>query len=103
MLDDGHKLVGRKLILHWGKLKIELSKLPYGNGPKDPVFDLVGSEVVLANVYEGPDGRLVDEVLGAPAGWKGDGTCVDGMTIQEYLTNDVYWVTVREAKGGIKQ
>lgn len=103
MLDNGHKLVGRKLILRWGKLKIELSKLPYGNGQKDPVFDLVGSEVVLANVYEGPDGKLVDEILGAPAGRKGDGTCLDGMTVNEYLSDDSYWMTVGEAKGGTKQ
>lgn len=103
MLDNGHKLVGRKLILDWGKLKIELSKLPYAGGAKDPIFDLVGSPVVLANVYEGPDGKLVDEVLGAPAGWKGDGTCLEGYRIENYLTDDGFWMTVGEAKGGIKQ
>ena len=97
--DDSYKLRGRKLILEWGKLKIEISKLPYGNGPKDPVFGLCGSPVVLAKVLEGPDGKLVDEILGPPAGFKGDGTCLEGRTIQEYFTSDDYWMTVGEAKG----
>lgn len=96
MLDNRHKFVGRKLILHWGKLKVEISKLPYGNGPRDPVFDLVGSEVVLANVYEGPDGKLVDEVLGAPVGYKGDGTCLEGYRIENYFTDDEFWKTIQD-------
>ena len=97
--DDSYKLRGRKLILEWGKLKIEISKLPYGDKPKDPVFGLCGSDVVLANVLEGPDGKLVDEILGPPAGFKGDGTCLEGRTIQDYFTSDEYWMTVGEAKG----
>ena len=97
--DDSYKLRGRKLILEWGKLKIEISKLPYRAKPKDPVFGLCGSDVVLANVLEGPDGKLVDEILGPPAGFKGDGTCLEGRTIQEYFTSDDYWMTVGVAKG----
>ena len=97
--DDSYKLRGRKLILEWGKLKIEISKLPYRDKPKDPVFGLCGSDVVLANVLEGPDGKLVDEILGPPAGFKGDGTCLEGRTIQEYFTSDDYWMTVGVAKG----
>ena len=97
--DGDYKLRGRKLILEWGKLKIEISKLPYGDKPKDPLFGLCGSDVVLANVLEGPDGKLVDEILGPPAGFKGDGTCLEGRTIQEYFTSDDYWMTVGEAKG----
>lgn len=96
---DNRKLIGRKLILHWGKLKVEISKLPYGNGQKDPVFDLVGSEVVLANVYKGQDGQVVDEVLGTPAGMNGDGTCLEGRTIQDYFTGDEFWMTIAEAQG----
>ena len=95
---DNRKLIGRKLILHWGKLKVEISKLPYGNGQKDPTFDLVGSEVVLANVYKGQDGQVVDEVLGTPAGMNGDGTCLEGRTIQDYFIGDEFWMTIAEAQ-----
>lgn len=101
MLDSGHKLVGRKLILDWGKLKIELSKLPYGNGPRDPVFDLHGSPVVLANVYEGPDGKLVDEYLGKPVGVNGG--FVEGFDIRAYFMDDGFWKTAEEANGGVNQ
>ena len=97
-MDNGYKLRGRKLILDWGKLKIELVKLPYGNAQKDPIFDLHGSSVVLANVYEGPDGNLVDEYLGKPAGIKGDGSCVEGYTIDHYLVDDCFWKTPNEAE-----
>jgi len=95
--DDSYKLRGRKLILEWGKLKIEISKLPYGDKPKDPVFDLCGSQVVLANVLEGPDGKLVDEILGAPAGVNGH---VEGYNVREYLVNDSFWMTPGEAQSG---
>jgi len=70
-MDNGYRLRGRKLILDWGKLKVELVKLPNACSAKDPVFDLHGSPVVLANVYEGPDGKLVDEYLGKPVGVNG--------------------------------
>jgi len=97
--DGDYKLRGRKLILEWGKMKIEILKLPYLDGKDKLMFDLCGSGVVLANVLEGPDGKLVDEILGPPAGFKGDGTCLEGRTIQEYFTSDDYWMTVGEAKG----
>ena len=90
------KFRGRKLILDWGKLKIELTKLPYDGGQRDPIFDLHDSDVVLANVYEGPDGKLVDEYLGKPAGIKGDGSCVEGYTIDRYLVDDCFWMTPNE-------
>ena len=92
--DDSYKLRGRKLILEWGKLKIEISKLPYGDKPKDPVFDLCGSKVVLANVLEDPDGKLVDEILGLPAGCNGH---VEGYDIKQYLVDDAFWMTPGEA------
>ena len=98
MMDNGYKLRGRKLILDWGKLKVELVKLPYGNGQKDPIFDLHGSGVVLANVYEGPDGKLVDEYLGKPAGIKYDGSCVEGYRIDNYLTDNGFWMTPNEVE-----
>lgn len=98
---DNRKLLGRKLILNWGNLKVEISKLPYGNGQKDSVFDLVGSDVVLANVYEGEDGKIVDEVLGTPAGMNGDGTCLEGRLIRDYFTRDEFWMTISEAQGKI--
>lgn len=98
---EGYKFRGRKLILEWGKLKIEISKLPYQNEVKDLIFDLVGSDVVLANVYEGPDGHMVDEILGKPAGRCGNGTHLDGMSIEDYFTDDSYWKTVGEAQGGL--
>jgi len=100
-MNEDRKFRGRKLVLEWGKLKIEISKLPYLDGKDKLMFDLFGSDVLLANVYEGQDGKLVDEVVGTPAGPKGDGTCLDGRTIEEYLTNDTYWMTVGEAKGGL--
>lgn len=100
-MNEDRKFRGRKLVLEWGKLKIEISKLPYLDGKDKLMFDLFGSDVLLANVYEGQDGKLVDEVLGAPAGPNGDRTCLDGRTIEEYLTNDAYWMTVGEAEGGL--
>ena len=95
--DGSYKLRGRKLILEWGKLKIEISKLPYGDGPKDPVFGLCGSPVVLANVLEDPTGKLVDEILGRPAGVNGH---VEGYDIRQYLVDDVFWMTPGEAQSG---
>lgn len=97
-MDNGYKLRGRKLILDWGKLKVELVKLPYVTGAKDTIFDLHGSSVVLANVYEGPDGKLVDEYLGKPAGITGDGSMVEGYKIGKYLVDDCFWMTPNEAK-----
>ena len=91
------EFIGRKLILHWGKLKIEISKLPYGNKPVDPLFDLEDSIVVLANVYKTADGRIEDEILGRPAGINGDGTCIEGRTIQDYFTEDEFWRTPNES------
>ena len=101
-MDNRYKLRGRKLILDWGKLKVELVKLPYACGQKDPIFDLHGSSVVLANVYEGPDGKFVDEYLGKPAGIKGDGSCIDGYTIDNYLVDDCFWKTPSEDLSGTK-
>ena len=94
MEDDGYKLRGRKLILEWGKLKIEISKLPYLDGKDKLMFDLCGSGVVLANVLEGPDGKLVDEILGPPAGCNGH---VEGYDIKQYLVDDSFWMTPGEA------
>lgn len=87
------KFRGRKLILDWGKLKIEISKLPYGPNPKDPLFSIVGSPVVLANVYETEDGRLVDDILGKPAGY---GNNIEGYQISNYITDDCFWKTSSE-------
>lgn len=92
------KFRGRKLILHWGKMKIEISKLPYENGVKDPLFDVENSIVLLANVYENVDGQLEDEILGRPAGCNGNGTCIEGRTIQAYCLDDEYWRTPGEVK-----
>ena len=57
------KFRGRKLILNWGKLKLEISKLPFLDDKDKLMFDLFGSKVLLANVYEKPDGTLEDEIL----------------------------------------
>ena len=97
-MDNGYKLRGRKLILDWGKLKVELVKLPYGNGQKDPIFDLHGSDVVLANVYEKPDGKLVDEYLGKPVGMNGG--FVEGFDIAIYFSDNCFWMTPNEAEKG---
>lgn len=100
MLDNGYKLRGRKLILNWGKLKVELVKLPYACGIKDTIFDLQGSPVVLANVYEGPDGKLVDEYLGKPVGI--DSGFVEGFDIATYFSEDCFWKTPSEDLSGTK-
>ena len=92
------KFRGRKLILDWGKLKLEISKFPYIGTIKDPNFELFGSEVLLANVYEDEDGKLVDEVLGPPAGIYGNGTNVGGFRIEIYATDDLFWHTTGEVK-----
>lgn len=90
------KFRGRKLILDWGNLKIEISKLPYKGTIKDPSFELFGSGVLLANVYENEDGKLVDEILGSPAGFHGNGTDVVGYRIENYATEDMFWYTPGE-------
>ena len=89
------KFRGRKLILDWGKLKLEISKFPYIGTIKDPNFELFGSEVLLANVYEDEDGKLVDEVLGTPLGVNGH---VEGYRIENYASDDVFWCTPKEAQ-----
>ena len=88
---------GRKLILNWGKLKLEISKLPFLDDKDKLTFDLFGSDVLLANVYETPDGHLEDEIIGAPAGHWGDGTNLGGYRIENYATEDEYWKTIGEA------
>jgi hypothetical protein len=50
--------------------------------------------VVLANVYEGEDGKLTDEILGTPAGLHGK--WVEGYGIENYLTDDCFWMTSGE-------
>ena len=91
---DENKLRGRKLILNWGKLKLEISKLPFLDGKDKLMFDLFGSEVLLANVYENSSGQLEDEILGKPAGVNGN---VEGFTIDQYFTDDGFWLTEGEA------
>ena len=93
---DKYKFRGRKLILEWGKLKIEISKLPYGKEGKDSLFKLYGSDVILANVYEDSDGKLFDEIIGSPAGPKGDGTCLEGRLLEDYFTGDEFWKAQNE-------
>ena len=91
------KIRGRKLILNWGKLKLEISKLPFLDGKDKLIFDLFGSNVLLANVYETPDGHLEDEIIGAPAGRCGDGTNLEGYRVENYVTDNEYWKTIGEA------
>lgn len=91
---NGRKFRGRKLILNWGKLKIEVSKLPYLDGKDKLIFDLFGSDVLLANVYEDENGQLVDEILGKPIGVNGH---VEGYRIDNYVSDDVFWMTPAEA------
>ena len=95
--ENERKFRGRKLILDWGKLKIEVSKLPYLDDKDKLMFDLFGSDVLLANVYETPDGHLEDEIIGTPAGHWGDGTNLGGYRIENYATEDEYWKTIGEA------
>ena len=94
----GRKFRGRKLILDWGKLKLEISKLPYKGTIKDPTFDLFESPVLLANVYEDENGKLVDEVLGPPLGVNGH---VEGYRVENYASDDVFWCTPKEAQSGL--
>lgn len=98
--NNERKLVGRKLVLDWGKLKIEVSKLPYLDNKDKIIFDLFDSKVLLANVYAKPDGTLEDEILGKPAGWRGDGTMLEGYRIGQYVTDDSYWKTTGEVQNG---
>lgn len=94
---DERRFRGRKLILNWGKLKLEISKLPFLDDKDKLTFDLFGSDVLLANVYETPDGHLEDEIIGAPAGHWGNGTNLGGYRIENYATEDEYWKTIGEA------
>lgn len=93
---DKYKFRGRKLILEWGNLKIEVSKLPYGKEGKDPLFKLHGNDVILANIYEDSNGKLFDEIIGPPAGPKGDGTCLEGRRLEDYFINDEFWKAQNE-------
>ena len=94
---DERKFRGRKLILNWGKLKLEISKLPFLDDKDKLIFDLFGSDVLLANVYETPGGDLEDEIIGKPAGRWGDGTRLEGYRIENYVTDNEYWKTIGEA------
>lgn len=97
------KFRGRKLILNWGKLKLEISKLPFIDDKDKLVFDLHKSDVLLANVYETPDGHLEDEIIGKPAGRCGDGTMLEGYRIENYVTDNGYWKTIGEANSSKQQ
>lgn len=93
--NSGRKFRGRKLILDWGNLKLEISKLPYRGTIKDPNFNLFESPVLLANVYEDANGQLVDEVIGRPLGINGH---VEGYTIDHYASDDEFWMLPGEVK-----
>ena len=96
--NNERKLVGRKLILDWGNIKLEIVKLPNIVKGKDLIFDLYESKVLLANVYENANGQLEDEILGKPAGWRGDGTMLEGYRIGQYVTDNGYWKTIGEVQ-----
>ncbi len=85
---ENRKFVGRKLILDWGKLKLEITKLPYGDGPKDTVFATFNSSVLLANVYKTEDGHLEDEIIGIPEGHNGH---LEGYEVGQYVWDDNFW------------
>ena len=85
---ENRKFVGRKLILDWGKAKLEITKLPYGGGSKDPMFTVFGSPVLLANVYKTKDGHLEDEIIGIPEGHDGH---VQGYDVNQYVLGDGFW------------
>ena len=85
---ENRKFIGRKLILDWGKAKLEITKIPYGGGPKDPMFATVGSPVLLANVYRTSDGRLEDEIIGIPEGHNGN---AQGYDVNTYVAGDEFW------------
>lgn len=72
---------------------MRFQKLPYLDSKDKLVFDMFGSDVLLANVYEGPAGKLADEILGSPAGCNGH---VEGYTIQQYLVDNRFWMTPGE-------
>lgn len=93
---DERRFRGRKLILNWGKLKLEITKLPFLDDKDKLIFDLFDSDVLLANVYETPDGHLEDEILGKPAGRRGNGTLLEGYRIGNYVTDNGYWKTIGE-------
>lgn len=90
---ENRKFVGRKLILDWGNLKLEIAKLPYGDGPKDPMFAIFGSQILLANVYETTDGHLVDEIIGIPEGHNGNS---EGFKVNQYVSDNGFWRTLGE-------
>ena len=90
---ENRKFVGRKLILDWGKLKLEITKLPYGNDPKDPVFTTFSSPVLLANIYKTADGHLEDEIIGAPEGHNGNS---QGYEVGQYVWDDNFWIAFGE-------
>lgn len=98
MENNERKLIGRKLILDWGKIKLEIVKLPNVVKGKDPIFDLYESEVLLANVYENANGQLEDEILGKPAGPNGDCSCIEGMRVENYATDNCFWKTTGEVQ-----
>ena len=85
---ENRKFVGRKLILDWGKLKLEITKLPYVDGLKDPMFATCGGTVLLANVYKTADGHLEDEIIGTTEGHNGNS---QGYEVGQYVWDDNFW------------
>ena len=85
---ENRKFIGRKLILDWGKAKLEITKLPYADGSKDPMFATFGSPVLLANVYKTKDGHLEDEIIGVPEGHDGN---AQGYEVEYYVAGDEFW------------
>ena len=94
---ENRKFVGRKLILDWGKARLEITKLPYG-GSKDPVFTAFNSPVLLANVYKTSDGHLEDEIIGTPEGHNGN---VQGYDVNNYVEGDEFWRALGEQIGNV--
>lgn len=93
---EDRKFVGRKLILDWGKAKLEITKLPYSDGSKDPMFDTFGSPVLLANVYKTKDGHLEDEIIGIPEGHNGNS---EGFEVNQYVWDNNFWRAFGEQIG----
>ena len=91
-----NKLVGRKLYIKWGEhMYVAIEKIPAGD-KKLLEMELGGSDMQLCNVVEDENGKLHEEILGAPANGK------RGYTIDHIFVYPEFWMTPGEKKSDIE-
>lgn len=94
------KFIGRKLYINWkngnNNMYVAIEKIPDG-AKKLLEMEMAGnSHLMLCNVFEDENGKVVEENLGAPAN-----TC-SGYKIDHFFLDKSFWCTPGEANTCIK-